>query len=165
MRQLKFTSAILLALLMNVYYLSAQDCNIYFPSKEGSMVELTQYDAKNKVTSVTRQTVKSKEATAKGVKINFLSESFNPKGDSLYKGQYSVKCENGIFYFDMNNFMPASQMGASKGSEMELKADNLEFPSNPEIGKTIKVNSVNLNEMANRKTKVAIIVIGSRNMV
>ena len=83
MKLIKITVATFLAFSIGMSSINAQDCSLFFPSKVGSLVELTQYDAKNKVTSVTRQTVLSKESTGAGIKINFKSESFNPKGDSL----------------------------------------------------------------------------------
>ena len=128
MKLQKITIASFCVLSLGIASLKAQECSLFFPSKEGSMVEQTQYDAKNKVIGITRQTVLSKESTGLGVKINFQSESFSPKNESQNKGNYTVKCEKGIFYFDMNNFIPPGQ-GSNKDMEMEIKSDNLEFPS------------------------------------
>jgi uncharacterized protein (DUF2141 family) len=157
-RFLKITTALFLATSINFNSILAQDCSVFFPSKEGSMIELTQYDAKNKVTGITKQAVISKESTGAGIKINFKSESFSPKGESLNVGQYAVKCENGIFYFDMNNFLPKESMGASKDAEIEMKADNLDFPSNPEIGKTLGSGTVKMIMKSNGMTLMEITI-------
>lgn len=65
--------------LMVVPVIKSQDCKMFFPSKEGTEIELTQYDAKNKVTGTTHQKIIGKETIPNGVKIKFESESFDKK--------------------------------------------------------------------------------------
>lgn len=123
--------------------LHAQNCNLYFPSKEGTEMEITNYDAKGKVTGTVKEKILKKETIANGIAVTFESRTFNKKGDSTARNQFQVKCENGVFYFDMNDFIPPSQNQSGKNS-MEIKADKLDFPSNPEVGKTLSDGTVTM---------------------
>jgi hypothetical protein len=109
---------------------------MFFPSKEGSEIELTSYDAKNKVTGTTRQKTLGKETLANGYKVKFESESFDKKGKSLSKGQYSVKCENGTFYIDMSSMMSGDK--GYKEGDVDIKSDDLDMPANLAVGQTLK---------------------------
>lgn len=111
---------------------------MYFPSKEGTQIELTSYDAKNKITGTTQQKIIGKETIANGFKIKFESESFDKKGKSQFKGQYTVKCENGTFYFDMNSMMSGESMKNYKEGDVEIKGDDLDMPSTLTVGQTLK---------------------------
>ena len=115
----------------------SQNCTLYFPSKEGAETEMTQYDAKNKVTGTVHQKITGKESTAAGVKVNFESESFDKKGKSISKGQFSVKCENGVFYIDMKSMMNGT-MAAYKDMDVQVKTDDLDMPAKLTAGQTLK---------------------------
>ena len=45
----------------------AQECTLYFPSKEGAEMEITHYDAKNKVTGTAKEKIIKKESLANGI--------------------------------------------------------------------------------------------------
>ena len=125
--------------------IKSQECKMFFPSKEGMQMELTSYDAKNRITGTTHQKIIGKETTANGYQIKFESESFDKKGQSQFKGQYSVKCENGIFYFDMKNMMSGESMKNYKEGDVEIKGDDLDMPSNLTVGQTLKDGSLTIS--------------------
>jgi hypothetical protein len=118
--------------------IKSQDCTAYFPVKEGSVAEYTNYDAKNKVLGTLTQKTIGKETIANGFKINYESESLDKKGQSQFKGQYTVKCENGVFYFEMKSMMSGESMKNYKEGEVEIKGDDLDMPSNLSVGQVLK---------------------------
>lgn len=109
---------------------------MFLPTKEGSEIELTSYDAKNKVTGTTKQKIIGKETTTNGYKIKFESESFDKKGKSLSKGQYTAKCENGTFYIDMSSMMSGDK--GYKEGDVDIKSDDLDMPATLVVGQTLK---------------------------
>jgi len=115
--------------------INAQKCNMYFPSREGSESEMTSYNAKDKIEGVTKTVILKKETGANGVSLLFESVYSDNSGQEKGKGQYKVRCHNGVFYFDMESMMP--QQNGDQAS-MEVKSDELEFPANPQIGQTLK---------------------------
>jgi hypothetical protein len=152
MKMMKITASCFLTLTLAIGSTYAQNCEMFCPTKEGSMLETTQYDAKNKVIGINRQTIISKETTAAGIKVNFKSESTDAKGEKQQDGQFSVKCEKGVFYFDMNGFMPKESMGGGNDAQVEVKSDNLEFPSNPTVGQTMANGTMNMSMKSNGMT-------------
>ena len=122
-------------LLASTIGLKSQNCNLYFPSREGAVSEMASYNAKDKLEGTTKTVIIKKETGADGITIQFESVYKDKSGDEKNKGHYKVRCQNGIFYFNMDNMMP--QNGADPSS-MEVKADEMEFPANPQIGQTLK---------------------------
>jgi hypothetical protein len=125
--------------------IKCQECKMFFPSKEGAVIELTSYDAKNKVTGTTHQKIIGKENITNGYKIKFESETFDKKGQSQFKGQYTVKCENGTFYFEMNSMMSGESMKNYKEGDVEIKGDDLDMPSNLAVGQTLKDGTLTIS--------------------
>lgn len=124
--------------------IKSQDCKMFFPSKEGTEMELTSYDAKNKVTGSTHEKIIGKETIPNGVRIKFESENFDKKGQSQFKGEYSVKCENGTFYFEMNDMMSGESMKSYKKEDVEIKSDDLDMPANLAVGQTLKDGTLSI---------------------
>jgi hypothetical protein len=132
--------------------LKAQDCKLFALSKEGAQVEMTSYDAKNKITGKAINKVISKENIPGGVKITIESEHFDKKGKSEFKGKFDERCENGVFYLDMSSFISPESMKNSKDQKYEIKSDNLEMPSNMTVGQTLKDGSVTIAMVNNDPT-------------
>ena len=66
------------------------------------------------------------------------SEQFDNKGKSLGSVQLSAKCENGVYYMDMKNYMNQQSMESYKDMEMTLEGGNLEIPANLKAGDMLK---------------------------
>ncbi len=142
--------------------IKSQDCKMYFPVKEGTEIELTSYDAKNKVTGTTHEKILGKETIPNGIKINFESENFDKNGQSQFKKQYSVKCENGTFYFEMNNMMSSESMKNHKEEDVEIKSDDLDMPANLAVGQTLKDGTLTMT-MKNTAIQMMNMTISVKN--
>ncbi|WP_250631652.1 DUF3108 domain-containing protein [Rhodoflexus caldus] len=115
----------------------AQDnCDGYFQFKEGSKVELTTYDKKDKPTSIVRNTIIKKTPANGGFLLVFKSETFDAKGKPLTSGEFNGRCENGSFYSDIRNF---SSDAMPKGPEFEMTfvGDQLAYPNQPTAGQAL----------------------------
>lgn len=137
MKLIKKINSVILFLLISAFYTFSQDCTIYFPSNVGAVRELTQLDAKKKLSGIVKQTVTSNERIANGVKISFDNETLDKNGKLLFKGNYNVKCENGVYNIDMNSFLSGQTMSAYKDMDVQLTSDNLVFPQNLSVGQNL----------------------------
>ena len=117
--------------------LKAQDCNIYFPNEKGTVVETTSYTKKDKVTSVLKQTVLEKTQTAGVTTIKIKNEVTDEKSDVVNSSEYTIKCEGGQFYIDMESYLNQEQMSAYKGMQVDVDADDLTIPSNLQVGQKL----------------------------
>lgn len=111
--------------------LLAQDCAVYFPSKVGTVMEMTDYDAKGREES--KGMTLLKEIKDEGAVKLFLAETstITSEGDTL-KVEYAARCENGVFSVNM-----FSGMANQGGGPMNIEGDFLDFPKNPVSGMTL----------------------------
>jgi hypothetical protein len=129
---------LLIFVFMQVIIVFAQDCVSYIPMKQGAIWETQHFDAKNKLTSTAKSVVKEKTSAANNIKLVIESETFDSKGKTLGKNTYSAGCENGLFYLDMRGNIDQNGMSNFKDMQVNITADNLNFPSDPQPGQILK---------------------------
>lgn len=132
----------------------AQDCEMYFPQKEGTIATRKNFDKKDKLTQTQKQKIVSKTTTGSVTTIAYETQTFDNKNKLEFTVQSEVRCENGVFYFDMKGMMDPKSMQNYKESEVKITASDLEMPSNPQVGQTLKdgnftVTMANPNPMFN----------------
>ena len=138
-------SATLLAGIMAV---SAQDCKTYFISREGATAEYNRYDAKHKLTGRNIVKIAGKTAIPGGVQLNVENTSFDKNNEELMKSEFVVKCENGVFTFEMDNYF-TPQGEVDDNNAFQVTGDNLDIPANPTVGQMLKDGSVTISMPAN----------------
>jgi hypothetical protein len=116
----------------------AQDCHLYYPAKENTQLEYTQYDKKGKVSGTTRQKITAVKKTAGSLEADISSEHFDAKGKSLGTIQMKARCEAGIFYIDMKNYFNPDSKGSEQDLEMTVEGGNMELPWDLKPGETLK---------------------------
>lgn len=139
MKKILFTLA-----LTNLLIICAlpQDCTFYYPEKKGAVLEYKSYDHKDNLTGTTRSQVKDFVKNGNNLSAVIETEAFDKKGKPLGTNEFTVKCENGIFYIDMKNFMNPQTMEAYKDMEVSVKSDNLLMPSNMKVGDKLNDGSL-----------------------
>jgi uncharacterized protein YjbK len=130
-------------------YGRAQLCDAYFPIEEGSTVEMKQYDEKDKLTGGSLQTVLKKTVLPTGLKLLVKTQVFDAKDKESGTMESELRCENGVFYFDMKKFMDQSQMSEMKDMEMEVESADMEVPGNLTVGQTLKDASITMKMSSN----------------
>lgn len=107
----------------------SQDCVFYCPVKEGTQMEIQRFNAKDKIQGTDKQTILSKQISGKDVAVTIKSESYDDKNALLSSKNLTYECKNGVFTFDMQNFIDPSTMSAYKDMEVKMTATNLEMPA------------------------------------
>ncbi|MBN2275205.1 MAG: hypothetical protein JXR41_01010 [Bacteroidales bacterium] len=115
-----------------------QDCNMYLPETENTQLEYKSFDKKNKLTGSVVQKVSGITREAGSVNATIEAEYFDNKGKSQGKSELKARCENGIFYLDMRNFLNQESMEGFKDMEMQLEGGFLEMPSKLNVGDVLK---------------------------
>lgn len=124
--------------------LSYSQCNDYFPYKDGNEWTYESFDKKGKTQGSQTQKVTKYESSDDGYKAIIQLESFDKKGKELTSGELEMICSDGVFYFDMKNFVPNEQMQAMGSYEMEVESDNLSYPSDLSAGKALEDGSITI---------------------
>ncbi|HBS88146.1 MAG: hypothetical protein A2W91_05275 [Bacteroidetes bacterium GWF2_38_335] len=140
------TNFILAALLLFVFSgkIFAQDCPQYYPITMGSSWETQSFDAKDKITGTTKSKVLTYTTSATGYNMSIETESSDDKGKNTVKMVYAMKCENGIFYIDMKNFLDPTVSEQYKDMQVSYDVTDMEMPSSLTVGTTLKDASLKM---------------------
>ncbi len=138
--------------------LKAQE--IFFPTKEGTVLTYKTFDKKDKVTGTMRYTINHLKINGSDMDITYQVESIDPKDKLVFKEEITIQQKGDKIYFDMSNFINKSafQQDGTIPVEIEITGNNLEVPSNPNPGDVLpdanvemalKMGFVNMKMSAN----------------
>jgi hypothetical protein len=109
---------------------------IFFPTKEGTILVYKTFEKKNKVTNMARFTIKHVSVNGNDMDITYLCESIDPKDKLLFKEDITIHKKGDKLYIDMGNFINKSafQQDGQLPADVQIKGNNMEIPSNPKPG-------------------------------
>ena len=108
----------------------AQNCDAFFPYKKGMVIEQQTFNAKDKLTSSTKQTVTDITDTPQGKKVDFATDYFDGKGKKVGSATFSITCKNGTISVDMRNYLDAKSRESFSGANVTIEGTPLELPHN-----------------------------------
>lgn len=138
--------------------LNAQE--IFFPTKEGTVLVYKSFDKKDKETNTVKYTITHLKINGSDMDITYLVESLDPKEKLVFKEEITIQQKGDKLYFDMSNFInkAAFQQNGEIPAEIQVTGNNLEVPSNPKPGDVLpdanvemamKLGFVNMKMSAN----------------
>jgi len=139
----------------------AQDCRMFFPSTEGTVLEITQFDKKGAPQSYTTQKIIERKESTKGVVVRYQQTIKDDKQKEPYTAELSVKCENGKFYLDINDLFKGMNLESYQSSpEMQVVVDGdaLFYPSDIHAGSTFPDGKVTAKVNTNGFTMLTMYV-------
>jgi hypothetical protein len=129
-----------------------QDCKLYYPATANAQLEYKSFDKKNKLTGSSKQRVKEIKKGPDSMTAIIEAEYFDSKGSSQGKAEMTARCEKGIFYIDMKNYMNQQSMSSYKDMEMSIEGGSLEMPSRLKVGDILKPGDMKMSFSANGMT-------------
>ncbi len=157
MKNLRYFAFLIITLLSLQAY---SQCNEYYPLRDGLEWTYESYNTKGKLQSTQHQKVTAFASTNNGFNATVEMDIKDEKGKDITKGELEMKCNDGVFYFDMRKFIPEEQLKAMGDMEIQVEADNLEYPNGLSVGKSLKDGSITLTTIGGAipmKIKVDII--------
>ena len=133
----------ILALLSGLVF--GQECIFYYPETEGAELVYQHFDNKDKITGKTSQKVTVYRQTANGAEAEIAVKSFDDKGELIADYLLEVRCEAGIFYFDISGYINQEMIKAYENMEMKVSTENLEMPSNLKEGQILKDGKITMD--------------------
>jgi hypothetical protein len=129
---------------MMANFVQAQDCN-YFTLSKGNVFGYQNLDAKGKVTGTTTTTCL--DVVKAGLATNFKvkSEYTDSKNSKPSIHEYTLRCENGNFYMDMQGFMDPKSMESLEGMELKVDSKDMMYPSVLSAGETLPNASITIS--------------------
>ena len=134
---------IMLALLFSIAS-HAQDCNSYFPMKKGTEMEITSFNKKDKKTGRSYMKVLDKKAMGNAMIAEMETTVYDKNAEQRATNNYTVKCENGVLYFDMSQFVPDETLEAYKDMDVTMDGSQLELPANAKVGDMLGNGTINI---------------------
>lgn len=126
---------------------SAQDdCVFYFPTDENVEFEHTSYNKRGKVQGYSVHRVTAYDASGGVTTITAENEQYDKKDNLMASGTYEVLCEDNQFKFKIGDITTAA-MGSEgmQDMEMEMEADYISIPANPEVGEELDEGTMTMN--------------------
>jgi len=118
----------LVLILIGLQTVDAQDCTAYIPYEEGTLTEQTHYNKKGKVTGTTTQIVKEIEKKGNATLFHVMQTSLDKKGENEMVTDMTFRCEDNVFYVDMNAFVNEEQMAAYKDMDIKITMEAINIP-------------------------------------
>jgi hypothetical protein len=142
MKNTKALFVFILSFMLSTFAM-AQGCSFYSLS-EGTVTAYQNLDAKNKVTSTTRSTCLSVSQVGAATVYKMKSEFADAKNKNQSVKEYSMKCEDGKFYVDMQSMVDPKSMEAFKGMEVSVDSKDIVYPSTLSAGEALPDASVTI---------------------
>ncbi len=113
----------------------AQDCKQFFPTEVGKKIEVTEYDKKSKETSRTVRTVTDYQTSGTNATVSFKDVYYSlPVDTEVSTREYTIKCEDGIFYADPMVYTKNESTAQYEGFETKVETENVTIPANVKPG-------------------------------
>ena len=125
--------------------LNAQECTVYLPENEGTVLEFYNYDKKDKLTGITKTKITSVETNGDTTYYKVHQELLDENKELIHQTNLQFKCSGGKFYIDMNSLLGNQQMEAYQDMEMDIDVEEMWIPGNLESGQTLKDGSITIN--------------------
>lgn len=130
----------LLIAMASATIIKAQDCDLYIPVEEGTMLAYKITNDKGKETSSIKQTLITKAETPTGTEFLIQQDVKNDK--DVLTNTLKYKCEGNRFLFDMNSFIDKKTLESYKDMKVEMTIDEVDIPIGVTAGTTLKDGSI-----------------------
>ncbi|MDC8006079.1 hypothetical protein POV27_18650 [Aureisphaera galaxeae] len=120
--------SLLVFLLIPFISFSQSECEPYLPVDVGTQWEMTNYNAKGKQQGKIQYELLSKETNGNEIVFTVQTTTFDKKGKELYTNNFTAKCVDGEFEFDMAMKMDGASMGPYQNMEVEVDASRYDIP-------------------------------------
>ncbi|NNF18932.1 MAG: hypothetical protein HKN61_04085 [Flavobacteriaceae bacterium] len=121
----------------------AQDCSKFYPLQEGTSLEYTNYDKKDRVDGTITYEVISSENNSDGTTAVMQMSLQDQDGEEVMQSEYEVRCKDNVVHIDFKSLMNQQMMEQFKEMDVELSGTDLELPNNLAVGQSL--NDANLN--------------------
>jgi hypothetical protein len=157
-------SAITLAVsfLPVAYTAQAQDCSSsYFPSKEGTRIEMTSYSKNGKETGKSVTTVVSVKQNGPVTVYTMKSESTDSKG-KVSTGEFIASCDGHKVSVSMKGFFPPEMGASTSGGEVNLEGNDISFPNSMTVGEKLNDGTITMSMAMGTMTMKTVMNIVNR---
>jgi len=118
--------------------LKAQECKGFFPFEPDTKLEMTYYDKKGKVTSISNMDIVDITETDEIIEAEITASIKDKKGEEVHTADYRITCKDDGYEIDVFNMVNPALMKSSFGMDLDVSGDALIFPSDLSVGKELE---------------------------
>lgn len=143
-----------------------ETCTGYYPLTAGSSYELTQYDKKDKLTSVIKHTITDSKSIENGIEASCNMIITDQDGNQGQNINYNVKCQDGKYYLDMGTMLSemTSQYEA-QGMEVSMEDGVSVIPNNLSVGDELDDVTMTMNVSSSAINLSMTITLSERTII
>lgn len=133
-------------LLVTMAYYAQSQCNPYYTIESGDSWEITSYNNKDKVEGRQTTEVVSFEENGSGWDAVMHFKTYDKKDELVMENDdVAISCDDGIITLDMERFLPQQMMESFRDMNMKIDVDNIELPSELEVGQGLDEGSITVS--------------------
>ena len=138
---------LVLVLAIGTHALVAQNnCSKYYPMKEGTTFEYTQFDKKGKNNGTSSFTITNSQNQNGETVATMHMKYADKKGKNAFESNYNITCTGDGIKIDFASLMPSDMI--EKYKDMDVKTDisgtDIELPNNLSVGQQLANANVSL---------------------
>ncbi len=126
--------------------IAQSNCSKYYPMKEGTTFEYTQFDKKGKNNGTSSFTITNSQNQNGETVATMHMKYSDKKGKSTYESNYNITCTGDGIKIDFASLMPTKMIEQYK--DMDLKMDmsgtDIELPNNLSVGQQLADANISL---------------------
>jgi len=148
------------------YAVGQDDCEIYYPMKEGAKFQITHYGkSKKKASSVVDYTISKVEKTSKGT-VSTMTVAVNEGGkNEIPEQEIQMTCSGNKLSIDFESLMNPELLAQYGDIDYEITGTNLEWPSNLSVGTTLPDAKMDMNISMGGMNMTVSTVITNREVI
>lgn len=129
--------------LFSTIKISAQECKLFIPDTEGTLLEYEVKNAKGKKQSSFSQKIITIDRNQEGTTYQIEQTSIDKKGNEI-QSYLEFRCTGNVFIFDMEAFIDERQFAAFEDMEVTVNTDEMGLPYDMQPGKNLENGSITI---------------------
>ncbi len=130
----------------------SQECRLYFPDETGVVREMKTYNQRDRLQSVTRHEIIERVERGNDITLTVRASHLDDDMEEFYTVDLELVCEDGIFKFDMKNFLDPETMAGYEEMGIEVTADDMYYPAGMSVGDNLPDASIEMVIKSNGMT-------------
>lgn len=134
-----------LGIFLGLIQAQAQDCNAYFPIKEGTEITHKNYDGKDKYQGSTKTKVVSKDIDGNNMTVNLDATMYDKKDKETFVKDMVFRCEEGQFYIDLKSLLNDDMLKSyNESMDMKVTQEEIYIPHDAKAGDDLPDGQINV---------------------
>lgn len=134
---MKSTIILIITLFITASGFAQSTCSKFYPFKEGTKSQITNYNKKGKVAGTIDYSITSMSKTGDKQIATMISKIADDKGKTIVESKYDVSCDGSVVSIDFKSMMNPQMLEQFKNLKYEMSGSNLDFPNNLSVGQTL----------------------------